>query len=80
MTLEQAKQLTEFYDKCRRVVDSPDINWETKYDFVFNKENPRIPFQWYDPDTSEEEDVMAFMSAFEENIVNYRGLVKALES
>jgi hypothetical protein len=39
----------------------------TKYDLIFSDEiSKKLPFDWLDPDMDYEDDICAFMSAFEE--------------
>lgn len=78
MTLEKAKELVNYYDRCRRVVDSPDIEWHIKYDFIFDINCPKVPFGFC-PYGDRDEVVNSFMLNFEQEIGNYRGLIAALE-
>ncbi len=78
MTFEEAHALVLLHNQCRAVVDSA-VDWEVKYDFIFSKGvSQKVPFEWCDPDTTYEEDVQAFMKAFDENVRNYRVLAKGL--
>ena len=69
-------EFVEIYDMARQIVDS-GADWETKYQLIFSNRISRraqslVAFDWYDPDTSEEEDVREFMRAFEEKAENVR--------
>ena len=53
--------------EAQRICDT-DATWETKYELVFSDEmsirmEELIDFDWCDPDTSYEEDVLAFCRA-----------------
>lgn len=66
-------ELKELYYKAKEIVDS-DISWEAKYDMIFSEDISQqffklaSSFTYYDPDTSYEEDVMAFYNAFTDYI------------
>lgn len=54
-------------DKAQNIINS-NKSWETKYDLIFsddisNKVHELIHLEYYDPDTSYEEDVLAFANA-----------------
>lgn len=60
------KEKLEIYERAQRIVKS-DLEWEEKYDMIFSSEiSQRFNFDWYDPDCDYEDDVWAFMSAFDE--------------
>jgi hypothetical protein len=76
MNIAVIPELEELYNEAVRVFSAP-ISWEMKYDFIFPGICTRLltlypSFTWYDPDTSYEEDVSAFMRAF-------RGLIGELK-
>jgi hypothetical protein len=59
-------ELKEVYKEARAIYDS-SVSWEAKYDLIFSERiSKKVSFSWYDPDTSYEEDVTAFMNAFDE--------------
>jgi hypothetical protein len=56
-----------------------DIDWEEKYDLIFTKSVSlyvirEISLDYYDPDTSYEEDVKAFVNAFNEKMAELNEL------
>lgn len=56
----------KIYERAKRIIAS-DLEWEEKYDMIFSEEISRkFSLDYYDPDTSYEEDVMAFMNALDE--------------
>lgn len=60
-------ELESIYKECVRIVNSHSLSWEAKYDLIFSDnicQKTSGLFQWYDPDTSYEEDVKAFYNAF----------------
>lgn len=63
MNYEEKKKI---YERAKRIITS-DLEWEEKYDMIFSEEISRkFSLDYYDPDTSYEEDVMAFMNALDE--------------
>lgn len=80
LLLSHIEQLLRWVDAAEQ--DSGHEAWRTAYDLVFNRSNNKamwtclrqlnLDFDWYDPDTSYEEDVQAFASAL-------KGLKKRLE-
>lgn len=63
-------KLRNLHAQAREVFDS-NLSWETKYSLIFSKHIScqvfdLISLDYYDPDTSYQEDVMAFMNAFDE--------------
>lgn len=67
------ESFVEFIDLAREVerICTSSASWETKYELVFSKSiSGRMfalyPLDYYDPDTSYEEDVLAFCSAAKE--------------
>lgn len=76
MDIERLKRLAEL---ARIIVDS-NMDWEDKYDRFFGGINVSVReaglnFDYYDPDSSYEDDVLAynnaFQQAFNEAIENY---------
>ena len=56
----------KIYERAKRIIDS-DLPWEDKYDMIFSEEISRkFSLDYYDPDTSYQEDVMAFMGALDD--------------
>lgn len=62
-------ELLELHMKAKEIVES-NLSWEAKYDLIFSEQLSKRVFQiargfdYYDPDTTYEEDVMAFYDAF----------------
>ena len=68
--MDRINTIISIYDQAKRIYDS-DIDWELKYDLIFSEDISKrifslINLDYYDPDTSYEEDVRAFMNALEE--------------
>lgn len=60
------KEKMEIYERAKRIVAS-DLQWDEKYDMIFSEDISRkFSLDYYDPDTSYKEDVMAFMNALDE--------------
>ena len=75
------QRLIDLINRCEDIVDSKST-WEFKYDRVFNIYSQQIDplikelgisFDYYDPDTSYQEDVTAFMGALKELKDNMKG-------
>ena len=65
MNYEEKKKI---YEKAKRIIAS-DLEWEEKYDMIFSEEvSHKFSLDYYDPDTSYEEDVIAFMNALDEHM------------
>ena len=57
------------YERARRIYES-SLEWEQKYDMIFSKEISHLfKFDWYDPDSSYEDDVIAYMQALEAHMI-----------
>lgn len=64
MSAVSFEELKAIYKEAQEVFDS-SISWEAKYDLIFSERiSKRVSFDWYDPDTSYQEDVTAFMKGF----------------
>lgn len=71
MTKEN-KKIRKLHTKANRILDS-SLTWSEKYDLIFSDKISKkvmkiIHLDYYDPDTSYEEDVRAYMDAFNERI------------
>jgi hypothetical protein len=59
------KKKLKKYNKAKKIVNSK-LSWEAKYDLIFSdKISKKFNLNYYGPDTSYEEDVMAFMKALD---------------
>lgn len=57
------KEKLDLYNRAKRIIAS-DLEWEDKYDMIFSNEiSKKFSLDYWDPDSSYEDDVMAFMSA-----------------
>lgn len=71
--------LNKILGKANLIFDAKDLDWEEKYDLIFSDNiSKRVYhlFDWYDPDTSYEEDVTYFMNAFREDVEHRNKLSK----
>ena len=64
--------LRELHKTVNKIYDS-EADWETKYDLIFSESISKTIFReihlhYYDPDTSYEEDVTAFVNAFNDKM------------
>ena len=63
MTLED---LYYFYKEVERIINS-DVSWKAKYDLIFSDNiSQKLHFEWTDPDSSYQDDVLAFKQGFDE--------------
>ena len=65
-------ELQRLYFKAESIIKS-DMSWEEKYELIFSPEISQkvfeiVRFDYYDPDTTYEEDVMAFYNAFKQHL------------
>lgn len=65
-------KLQDLYSQAIEIFES-DMLWETKYDLIFSENLSGEVFRlirmdYYDPDTSYEEDVTAFIQAFKDKM------------
>ena len=66
--METYKEIKRIYDRANKIVAS-DLDWGKKYDLIFSDDiSKKVRFNYYDPDTSYREDVLAFMDGFDEYI------------
>lgn len=68
MSNKNIKKLIKISNKINNIFNS-DISWEEKYDMIFSdkisvKVFKIINLDYYDPDTTYQEDVTAFVNAF----------------
>ena len=77
------EDLQNFYEKLSKWEEEAvlgELSWEDLYDIVFSKKVSKriykiLPnFSWYDPDTTYQEDVVAFITQFKEYFKTIRGL------
>jgi len=74
MNYEEKKVI---YEKAKRIIAS-DLDWEEKYDIIFSEEiSSKFSLKYCDPDTSYEEDVLAFMDALDEYMTKQEQINRA---
>ena len=69
MTRETFLKLKEIHTHANKVLNAEMLEWEEKFDLIFCESVSRVVFNllkldYSNPDTSDEEDVRAFMDAF----------------
>ena len=63
------KELKELHKRAKRIIAS-DLDWDKKYDLIFSEDmSHKVEFDWCDPDMDYEDDVMAYMNAFDDCMV-----------
>lgn len=67
------EKLIRLAKKVNEIVENTALSWEAKYDLILSDEysgeiNKIISFQWYDPDTSYQEDVCAYVTQMNNHI------------
>jgi len=51
------------------IVNNDKLGWSKKYDLIFSDHiSAKANLSWYDPDTSYESDIYAFMKAFDDKV------------
>lgn len=71
--------INKILGKADLIFNAKDLSWEEKYDLILSdKISMRVNhlFDYYDPDTTYEEDVCAFMNGFREYVENRNKLSK----
>lgn len=69
--MEKARRFIELARKASQIANS-DASWQTKYDLIFSSDisekikKTEVSCPYYDPDTSYEEDVLAYVSVVNE--------------
>lgn len=76
--MNKYQELASLNEKVQKLVTQDDVDWELKFDLIFSPEVSRrifqlfselnVSFDYYDPDTSYEEDVQALANALEEKM------------
>jgi hypothetical protein len=71
--MSKSAKLRSLVAQANEIFDSESLSWEAKYDLIFSKDISRkvfdlIDLRYYDPDTSYEEDVKAFVNALNEKV------------
>ncbi len=68
-------ELRQLVTELKEVLEDEELNWETKYGLVFDTHQKKIRgllykarknLDYYDPDTSYEEDARAYVNALDE--------------
>ena len=79
MNVQEVHEFLSIVDTVAKIVES-DADWELKYDLIFSKDISQqvhalnVRLDCYDPDTTYEEDVMAFYRCIEERAEQLRKL------
>lgn len=54
------------YERAKKIA-ACDLSWKEKYDMIFSKEiSHKLDFDYYNPDSDYDDDVLAFMNGFDE--------------
>jgi len=74
------KLLNELNEMANKIYNS-NLNWEQKYDLIFSDSLSSVVFNqvyidYYDPDTSYQEDVTAFVRAFNDKMKELNTIFK----
>lgn len=64
------ERLLEIEKEMQEILDCPDVGWKVKHKMIFNYRYElmamRISFDYYDPDTTYEEDAKAYVKGYRE--------------
>ncbi len=64
------RELKDVHKKAKKIVSS-NLTWEEKYNIIFSEEiSHNTDFYWDDPDMDYEDDVMAYMDAFDNHMID----------
>lgn len=70
------EEKNKIYNRAKRIITS-DLDWKEKYNMIFSEEiSHKFSLNYYGPDTSYEEDVLAFMNALDEYMIKQRYNIK----
>lgn len=69
------KKLLKLHRKANEIYNNDRFSWEKKFDKIFSdkisvKINSLIRLDYYDPDTTYEDDVCAYITALNDYVVN----------
>lgn len=81
-TRESLDEVIKIYNKALKIQESEKMDWEEKFEIIFSDDISGKIIQeldYYDPDASEEEDIDAFMNAFDRYIDRQEEILKELE-
>lgn len=70
------KKLLKLHRKANEIYNNDRFSWEKKFDKIFSdkisvKINSLIRLDYYDPDTTYEEDVSAYIAALNDYVVTH---------
>ena len=77
MIAERIKHLLEIFEMMEAIIDS-DLDWEQKYDLIFSEDisisisKLNLLQDYYDPDSSYKDDVLAYYNAVKDCVERYR--------
>lgn len=77
MELEKVKEFIRLADIAKEIINNEFLEWKEKYDLIFGlkiQSTTGITFDWYDPDTTYEEDVTYYFEALMEKADRLRTL------
>ena len=71
------EKLEKLNKKANDIYNDTLLSWEEKYDLIFSNEISKKVFSlihlgYYDPDTSYQEDVRAFINAFNDRMKSFK--------
>jgi len=68
-------ELIDLNSEAHEIINS-NLSWNVKYDLIFSDDmSSKVKLDYYDPDTSYEEDVLAWIGAFDEYL-KYNNILK----
>lgn len=83
------QEFIKLNNKIQTILHEKNIDWEFKYDMIFSENISRkvfsllkelgTPLDYYDPDTSYAEDVIAFANAVEQKVKNLDQIKKIFD-
>lgn len=86
---DKSNALRNIVKELREVLDAHDLDWEVRYDLIFGShrklvvpalESAGMRLEYYDPDTTYEEDSRAYVEALESLLSSSEPIVSEPES
>ena len=83
---EKHREFVRLAKVASKISDSSDTSWELKYELIFSEEisvairNTGVSFEYYDPDTTYEEDVRAYVNSVNEKADEIEKVLEAIDA
>jgi radical SAM superfamily enzyme YgiQ (UPF0313 family) len=74
-------EITLIHERAKRIVSS-DLSWKDKYNMIFSDDvSGKVIhlFDYYDPDSDYDDDVIAFMNGFDEYMIKHNIIITQID-